>query len=99
VKTRHHYKGANFDAEKETVRKFAQTCAMHISKNDREVMRALLQTEDGGFNFFAKTRPKAGMLPLVPILSVDEFGSRCWRKTTCITTDGVDPTECATVPR
>lgn len=63
MKTRDHYNGANFDAEKETVRKFAQTCAMHFSKNDREVMRVLLQAEDSRFNFFAKTRPEAGCFP------------------------------------
>ena len=53
---------------------------MHIPKNYRELVRVLLQTEDGSFNFFAKTRPEAGMLGLVPILGVHEFGSRSWRK-------------------
>lgn len=80
MKTRDHYKGANFDAEEETVRKFTQSCTMHISKNHWELVGVLLQTEDSSFNFFAKTRPKAGMLGLVPILSVHEFDSRRWRK-------------------
>jgi len=80
VKTCDHYKSVNFNAEEETVRKFTQTCTMHISKNDWELVRVLLQTVDGNFNFFAKTRPKTGMLGLVPILSVHEFGSRRWRK-------------------
>jgi len=58
VKTRDHYKGVNFNAKEETVRKFTQTCTMHISKNERELVGILLQTEDGRFNFFAKTRPE-----------------------------------------
>jgi hypothetical protein len=43
-------------------------------------MRIFPQTENGSFNFFAKTHPKAGMPGLVPILSVHDFGSRSWRK-------------------
>jgi hypothetical protein len=80
VKTREHYEGADFDAEEETVGKITQTCAMHIPKNYRELVRVLLQTEDSSFNFLAKTRPEAGMLGLVPILGVHEFGTRGWRE-------------------
>jgi len=80
MKTRDHYQSANFDAEEETVRKFTQTCTMHILKNHRELVRVLLQTKDNRFNFLAKTHPKTGILRLIPILSVHEFGSRRWRK-------------------
>jgi hypothetical protein len=32
MKTRDHFKRVNFDAIEQTVRKFAQPCAMHIFK-------------------------------------------------------------------
>jgi hypothetical protein len=70
VKTRDHYQGTNFDAEEKSVREFTQTCTMHISKNDRELVGVPPQTEDSSFNFFAKTHSKAGMPGFVPILSV-----------------------------
>jgi len=53
---------------------------MHISKNDWELVRVLLQTQDSRFNFFEKTRPQTGVLGLVPILSFHEFGARSGRK-------------------
>jgi hypothetical protein len=76
VETCDHYKGGDFDAEEETVSEFMQTCTMHISENHRELVRVLLQTEDSSFNFFAEARPKAWMPCLVPILSLQKFGSR-----------------------
>jgi hypothetical protein len=51
---------------------------MNISKNYRELVGIFLQTEDGSFNFFAKTHSKAGMPGFVPILSVQEFSTRRW---------------------
>jgi hypothetical protein len=80
MKTRDHYKCANFDAIEKTVRKFAQSCAMHIFKNDRELMRIFLQTEDGSLNFFAKAHSKARTPTLVPILGLHEFSTRGWRE-------------------
>ncbi len=80
MKTRDHFKHVNFDAIEQTVRKFAQTCAMHISKHDWELVVILLQTENSSFNLLAKTRPKTRTPALVPILGLHEFSTRGWRK-------------------
>jgi hypothetical protein len=80
VKARDHDKDVNFCSEKESVRKFTQTRTMHISKNRRELVRILLQTQDGSLNFFEKASPETALPGLVPILSVQKFGARSWRK-------------------
>jgi len=98
METRDHYERADFDAEEEAVRKFTQTRTMHIPKHDRKLVRTLLQTEDGSFNFFAKARPEAGMLGLVPILVSTSSARAGGVKTTCIATGGVGRTQRANVP-
>jgi len=80
MKTRDHFQYVNFDAIEQTVRKFAQPCAMQIFKNDRELMRIFQQTENRSLNFFAKAHPKAGAPALVPILGLHEFSPRGRRK-------------------
>jgi hypothetical protein len=80
MKTRDHFKHLNFDAIEQTEWKFTQTRAMHIPKNDRELMRIFPQTENDRFNFFAKARPQAGTPVLVPILGLHEFSTRGRRK-------------------
>ena len=54
---RDHNKSSHFDAKEETVRKFMKTCAMHVSKNDWELVRVLPHTEHSLSNLFAKARP------------------------------------------
>ena len=80
MKTRDHFKHVNFDAIEQTVRKFAQSCAMQIFKDDRELMRIFPQAENGSLNFFAKAYTKAGTPALVPILGLHEFSTRGRRK-------------------
>jgi hypothetical protein len=99
MKTRDHFKHLNFDAIEQTVWKFTQTRAMHIPKNDRELMRIFPQTENDRFNFFAKARPQAGTPVLVPILGPTSSARAAGVKITCIATGGGELTRRATVPR
>ncbi len=67
-------------AEEERVRKFAQTCAIHISKSRRELVGILLQTKHSSSDLFEKLSPKTEMPGVVPILSLHEFSTRGWRE-------------------
>jgi len=49
--------GANLGSEKESVRKFTQTRAMHISKSRRELVGILLHAKDSSSNLFEKLSP------------------------------------------
>ena len=80
MKTRDHYKGVGFDAKEEAIREFMQSRAMHVSKNDWELVRVLPHTEHSLSNFFSKAHPEAREPRLVPILGIDEFDSRSRRK-------------------
>ncbi len=80
MKTRDHYKCVDFDAKEETIRKFMQTSAMNVSKNDWELVRVVPHTQHSLSNFFTKAHPEARKSRLVPIFCIDEFGSSSRRE-------------------
>jgi hypothetical protein len=73
METRYDQQKIGFDAEKESVRKFAQPRAMHVLENNWELVRILRHAIDGSFEFCAEASSEPSPLRFVPILGVTEL--------------------------
>jgi hypothetical protein len=60
------------NAEERTIGKSTQKCSMHISKNNRKLLRILPQAEDGNFNYSKQARATTTPPPSSALHSLSE---------------------------